>query len=115
MWLLLKKLRVMAVFVSLLNAACFAHVYGKDNPDPKSKEDFTTSEEAGGSRHGFIGFRTSVYHNDDDGDDGNPFLDEKLTVIEPVIIFDYNVSDKTAFWGKILIRLRFQCFHRQAQ
>ena len=46
-----------------------------------------------------MGFRTGFYHNDDKGD-GNPFLDEELTVIEPVIIFDYNVTDDLGWWGK---------------
>jgi len=32
------------------------------------------------------------YHHDDDAA-GNPFLDEKLTVIEPIIIWDSNVSE----------------------
>ena len=31
------------------------------------------------------------YHHDDDGA-GNPFLDEELTVIEPIVIWDSNVS-----------------------
>jgi len=48
---------------------------------------------------GHLGFRLGYYDNSDSGD-GNPFLDESLTVIEPVLFFDYNVSRKTNIWGK---------------
>ena len=48
---------------------------------------------------GHVGFRLGFYDNGDSGD-GNPFLDESLTVIEPVAFFDYNVSRKTNVWGK---------------
>ena len=59
-----------------------------------------TPENTSGGGSGFVGFRIGVYHNDDDVE-GNPFLDEELTVIEPILIFDYNVTDDTAFWGKL--------------
>jgi hypothetical protein len=49
--------------------------------------------------HGSIGSRLGFYYNGDDGD-GNPFLDEELTVIEPTIFFDYNVTNDTNLWGK---------------
>ncbi len=52
-----------------------------------------------GKGHGSAGFRLGFYDNGDSGD-GNPFLDEALTVIEPVLVFDYNVSDTSAWWGK---------------
>jgi hypothetical protein len=49
---------------------------------------------AGGKAgHGSIGARIGLYKTDDKGD-GNPFLDETETVVEPVIIFDYNVTDR---------------------
>ncbi len=70
------------------------HAYSEDSASPAE----TTSDVNKG--HGFVGFRTGVYHNDDQ-DDGNPFLDEQLTVIEPVIIYDYNVTDDLAWWGKL--------------
>lgn len=49
---------------------------------------------------GSIEFGLGFYDNGDDGD-GNPFLDESLTVVEPVVVFDYNLSDDTAVWGKL--------------
>lgn len=54
------------------------------------------STEAG---HGFVEIRFGYYNNDDGGDDGNPFLDEELTVIEPIIVYDTNVTDKLSLWG----------------
>ena len=40
--------------------------------------------------------RFSFYNHGDSGD-GNPFVDEALTVIEPVIIFDHTVSETFAY------------------
>lgn len=54
----------------------------------------------GDAGHGSVEFGIGYYDNADDGD-GNPFLDEELTVIEPAIIFDYNISDDTAIFGKV--------------
>jgi len=39
-----------------------------------------------------LAFRLGFYDHADDGD-GNPFLDEALTVIEPIVIYDHDVSD----------------------
>jgi len=41
---------------------------------------------------GSAAFRLGYYDNGDDGD-GNPFLDESLTVIEAVTVFDYALTD----------------------
>src|SRR5688500_18654786 len=49
---------------------------------------------AGEAGHGSIEARIGYYHNDDGG--GNPFLDETETVIEPIVILDYNVTDRLA-------------------
>ncbi|MFN0057880.1 MAG: DUF3570 domain-containing protein [Planctomycetota bacterium] len=56
------------------------------------------SETGGEAGHGHIGFRLGYYNNDDSGD-GNPFLDESLTVIEPIFVFDYNLTNKLALNG----------------
>jgi len=48
---------------------------------------------------GHLGFRLGYYDNGDAGD-GNPFLDEQLTVIEPVVLVDYNISNTTNMWLK---------------
>ena len=57
----------------------------------------------GDAGHGSVEFGIGYYHNDDagNGSDGNPFLDEELTVIEPIIIFDYSLSDQTAIFGSL--------------
>ena len=56
----------------------------------------------GDKGHGFVEFGLGYYNNEDNGGgkEGNPFLDEELTVIEPVVVFDYYVSDETAVLGK---------------
>jgi hypothetical protein len=48
---------------------------------------------------GTVGFRVELYNNPDDAA-GNPFLDEELTVIEPAIVLDYNVSDRLSVHGQ---------------
>lgn len=55
--------------------------------------------ELGATSHGAAGdtswtVRLGFYDRDDSGGgEGNPFLDESLTIIEPVVIFDQQVSD----------------------
>ena len=60
-------------------------------------EEASFANEAG---HGSAGFRLGYYFNRDGDGDGNPFLDEELTVVEPVVVFDYNVTDRLAVTGK---------------
>ena len=60
-----------------------------------SDKNSSFSAEAG---HGSVTFGLNYYQNSDKGD-GNPFLDEALTDIEPVIIFDYNVTDRLSING----------------
>ena len=46
-----------------------------------------------------IAFRLGLYAKDDPGSGasaGNPFLDEDLTVIEPVVIFDWGLDERSA-------------------
>lgn len=47
--------------------------------------------------HGSIALQLGLYNHSDAPGDGNPFLDEGLTVIEPVIIYDYDVSEKFGY------------------
>lgn len=42
---------------------------------------------------GFVELRLGLFDQPDNGD-GNPFLDESLTVIEPILVFDYNFSER---------------------
>ena len=65
--------------------------------DTLSDKNRSFSAEAG---HGSVTFGLNYYKNGDNGD-GNPFLDEALTDIEPVIIFDYNVTDRFSINGDI--------------
>ncbi len=45
---------------------------------------------------GSLRYQLGFYNHGDNGD-GNPFLDEALTVIEPILVFDYNVSDRFGY------------------
>ncbi len=56
---------------------------------------FTGTGEAG---TGSVGLRVGYYDQPDSGD-GNPFLDEKLSVLETVFIADYNVNDRLSTYG----------------
>ncbi|MGE3163867.1 MAG: DUF3570 domain-containing protein [Planctomycetota bacterium] len=57
-----------------------------------------TPAHGGEAGHGSLQFRLGYYDSDDSGD-GNPFLDESLTVIEPVVVLDYNVTDRLSLSG----------------
>jgi hypothetical protein len=72
-----------------------------DERAPPGFEELPAS--ADGEGHGTWAFRLGYYDHDDasDASSGNPFLDEDLQVIEPVLYFDYNVSDDTKYWGKL--------------
>ena len=56
----------------------------------------------GDAGKGSVEFGLGFYSNSDgsNGEEGNPFLDEESTIVEPVIVFDYNISDETAVWAK---------------
>ena len=81
--------------LALLNSVSLAEM-GNGEEFETDNSDSSSSGEAG---HGFVGFSMGFYNNDDNRD-GNPFLDEELTVIEPVMIFDYNVTDNLGWWCK---------------
>jgi len=49
---------------------------------------------------GSVTLQLGYYDRDDSQGSGNPFLDESLTVIEPVVLFTYNVSEDTTWFGK---------------
>jgi len=43
-----------------------------------------------------IALRLGLYQKDDPGPAGNPFLDESLTVIEPIMIVDWGLDERSA-------------------
>ncbi|MEQ8762786.1 MAG: DUF3570 domain-containing protein [Planctomycetota bacterium] len=73
---------------------------GQEEPPPEKPKDPAAAGEnephAQGAGHGSLGFQIGYYDNADSGD-GNPFLDEELTVIEPAMIFSYNATDELSF------------------
>ena len=100
MRLLLKRQRLRIGLILLFTSLGFASMaYAENGRKIIEEDDASTSGSGKGGGTGFVGFSIGAYHNGDDGD-GNPFLDEKLTVIESILIFDYNVSDTTSYWGK---------------
>lgn len=74
----------------------FSSSLAPQDPQPQPLDGAASGGKAG---HGFWETRLGYYHNDDGGE-GNPFLDEELTVIEPIFIYDYNVTDRLALWGQ---------------
>lgn len=64
---------------------------------PAADDVFVGSGDPG---HGTISFRVELYDNPDQGD-GNPFLDESLTVVEPAVVLDYDVNDRLSTRGKL--------------
>jgi len=46
---------------------------------------------------GTLTFQLGFYNHSDAPGDGNPFLDEELTVIEPVLILDHDVSENFGY------------------
>jgi hypothetical protein len=65
---------------------------------PSAPEDAPPEAGNGKAGHGSIEFHFGFYRNDDNGD-GNPFLDEEETVLEPVLLATYNVTDTLTING----------------
>ncbi|MCP3914403.1 MAG: DUF3570 domain-containing protein [bacterium] len=78
----------------------FASLAAGQTPDGGTGEGPGLPSEQGETGTRSITVRLSYYDREDDGD-GNPFLDEELTVIEPVILFDNNVSDSFGYYTKL--------------
>ncbi|MEZ6187156.1 MAG: DUF3570 domain-containing protein [Planctomycetota bacterium] len=71
---------------------------------PSSGGEETPSEDPPGTGvagTGSVEVQIGLYQNDDGTGDGNPFLDEELTVIEPVVVIDYNVTDRLAVGAQL--------------
>lgn len=60
---------------------------------------FTLPSDFGEAGTGSIEVQLGYYDRQDSPGQGNPFLDEQVTVIEPIVVFDYNVSDTFAYSG----------------
>ncbi len=63
---------------------------------------FTLPNTFGEAGTGSVEVQLGLYNRTDNPGDGNPFLDESLTVIEPIVVFDYNVSDTFAYSGLVV-------------
>ncbi len=73
-------------------------------PSPQTRRDqdalVTSSQHSDAVGAQSITTRLGFYHSPDDGD-GNPFLDEELTVIEPVILYQRNVNEKLSLSAQL--------------
>ncbi|MCP5020682.1 MAG: DUF3570 domain-containing protein [bacterium] len=91
--MLLGKLALLAAMIMVPQVQA-QNTGGDPGGDPEGS--FAGSN-AFGESHGDIGtgywsLRLGFYDKDDQGD-GNPFVDESVTVIEPVITYDYQASE----------------------
>lgn len=94
-------LRLFILLSLVLGVRLVVEAWADDPPPIAARPDAAAAATAGGEKGaGSVGIQLGYYDNDDDHNDGNPFLDERLTVIEPVAIFDYNVTDRVTVWGQ---------------
>ena len=63
---------------------------------------FTLPSSFGEAGTGSVEVQLGYYDRQDSSGAGNPFLDESLTVIEPIVVFDYNYTDTFAVSGLLV-------------
>ncbi len=61
----------------------------------------TSGPTIGKAGEGSYAVQLGFYNHADGAGDGNPFLDEDLTVIEPILIYDYNVTDRLSLGAEL--------------
>ncbi len=83
----------------LLIAALLAAPQLGDGSQPAR---FTLPNSFGEAGTGSLEVQLGYYDRTDSPGKGNPFLNEEVTVIEPIVVFDYNVSDTFAYSGLLV-------------
>lgn len=78
--------------VALAAAAALAPAGAQDVASEGLPSAPTEVRRVGDAGSGAVEFQVGYFDMPDDGA-GNPFLDEELTIVEPVLILDYNVTD----------------------
>jgi len=63
---------------------------------------FTLPSDFGKAGTGSIELQLGYYDRTDAPGEGNPFLDEDVTVIEPIVVFDYDASDTFGYSGMLV-------------
>lgn len=91
--------RTALLLVCALALVAGARGQGSQPTQTPGSDPYSLPSEQGATGTKTLTFQLGFYDKDDSGD-GNPFLDESLTVIEPVIIFDNNVSDSFGYYTK---------------
>ncbi len=79
---------------ALLTLVAFSGAVRAQDPASGGSETRNPIADAVEPGHGSVKYRLGFFDAEDSGD-GNPFLDESLTVIEPVIVFDRQITEKT--------------------
>jgi len=82
----------MCLVAVLLPAAAMAQEGQPGDPETLFSGSNSYGESHTDAGTGYWSVRLGFYDKDDQGD-GNPFVDESVTVIEPVITFDYQASE----------------------
>ena len=98
MWLLLSAILRIAVIVLALAPALRAQKSAAPNAPVPVNDPSVSAPESGLSRS--LALRLGYFDQPDDGE-GNPFLDESLTVIEPVVVLDWDVSRDLGYTLKV--------------
>lgn len=88
--MLLRRAALVAA-LALSAAVASAQEPPPEAPPPEAPPPVGPALGPGGT--GFVEARLGLYHNDDSRR-ANPFLDEAETVVEPVIVFSWNVTDR---------------------
>jgi hypothetical protein len=72
----------------------------KKSANATTEMDETKTRTSGKAKTGSLELRLG-YYDSDDSDAGNPFLDETLSVVEPILYFDYNFDERYSMWAKV--------------
>lgn len=88
--MLLRSIGLGWLAMTILASLGAAQTSGEGSIGKETENQATIGEEG----DGHFGFQLGFYNHSDSPGDGNPFLDEALTVIEPVIVYDYNINNR---------------------
>lgn len=86
----------MLLTVAAAAALCQAGGAGQRLPRFNLPDDF------GAAGTGSVELQLGYYDRADSPGQGNPFLNEEVTVIEPIVVFDYNASDTFGYSGLLV-------------
>lgn len=97
---MLLRPRSRAPWIVLILVLCPVALPTSSAQDSSPFDEPLPAGDAGRAGHGQFGFHLGYYDGEDDHA-ANPFLDESLTVVEPVVFFNYNLSNSTNIWTNL--------------